>query len=824
MRVTQVDRALIRIALALVLGLAAHALAGVSHAAEKPLARYVAKADLVVYSEFLGLETHRDAWKRTSTYQLLNETTTSAMLRDLATQAIDSIITSVSNKPASGALTGAHVVAAVERLADKGFVLAVHSKSATTSPSMILVARGAGKGTDGHVASALLELISTSRPREKTTREDGRKITFVKAPSPNLSTWAWWVEEDDFIFTSPGTEAQVESVIATIEGKSPSAVDLPAIAELARKDDNFEPVFLSFSEVANLSATPPGLKDGIKRVDSRWGFIGPQVMSVTRIQAPAPRKGLLALMDQPTFILNDSLPVPPNSNDFVLISVDPGKLFDQVLAIVKERNPKNALAVPPMLAAANGALGVNLREELLGQIGPKMVFTVEPEMRPVSLTPYQSVVDWGAHPPKVTAVLEIRDTAKFARTLESIVAVINRRLKAEAPEAPEGSEVQLRPLKAPERGYVLDVPLGTFPLPNGFRPTMMLGERSLVIAISPREARKALKYADHPQPINKLLEKKPAKLLVYGVSDPRSYMPDVIANAPFLVQAYSMMGMTGPSGSGAISSLRLKLDADRFPAAEELVKFMSPGTVEVSVDDAGLTVTTRESFPTPNLVTAAPFAVGLLAPAVSAAREAAQRSQAMNNLKQQMLAMFNYESSMGTYPPVSIKDADDKPLLSWRVAILPFLDEEELYKEFHLDEPWDSPHNKTLLARMPAVYKSTHNQPADPNSTFYQVFTDKGALFDTKGKGTKIVDVADGTSSTIAIVEAAKAVPWTKPEDLPFDPEKDLPKFGGLGFSSGFHVALADGSVRFIQTTIDPKILKALITRAGGEVLADDSY
>ena len=66
--------------------------------------------------------------------------------------------------------------------------------------------------------------------------------------------------------------------------------------------------------------------------------------------------------------------------------------------------------------------------------------------------------------------------------------------------------------------------------------------------------------------------------------------------------------------------------------------------------------------------------------------------------------MHNYHDTYGTFPPAATTDGADKPLLSWRVAILPFLEQQPLYEQFHLDEPWDSPHNKTLIEQMPQVY------------------------------------------------------------------------------------------------------------------------
>jgi hypothetical protein len=205
------------------------------------------------------------------------------------------------------------------------------------------------------------------------------------------------------------------------------------------------------------------------------------------------------------------------------------------------------------------------------------------------------------------------------------------------------------------------------------------------------------------------------------------------------------------------------------------------------------------------------------------AREGRERVESANNLRQLTIAMHSYaDRNRSRFPTHALYSAAGKPLLSWRVLLLPYLDQEELYKQFHLDEPWDSEHNKKLLAKMPRVFAAPWTPPG-ASDTYYVGLAGRSAFFDGK-QGLRLpADFPDGTSNTIMLVEGSRAVPWTQPEDLPFDPDptKPLPKLGGH-FREGFNVGMCDGSVRFLRKTISDQTLRAAITRDGGEVLGPD--
>jgi hypothetical protein len=239
----------------------------------------------------------------------------------------------------------------------------------------------------------------------------------------------------------------------------------------------------------------------------------------------------------------------------------------------------------------------------------------------------------------------------------------------------------------------------------------------------------------------------------------------------------------------------------------------------------------------------------LLVPATQKVRGAPVRTQCINHLKQIGLAMLNYYDAHKQLPPAVVYDQDGKPLYSWRVLLLPYLEQDNLYKQFKLNESWDSPDNIRLLQQRPPVYAHPGAPNADPTLTFFQVFDGPAggkrprALFASKGSERipckdlfdpqqamslfqsapliKISDMVDGTAGTIMVAEAADGVPWTKPADLEFEPDRPLPKLGGHmpGVSL---VLLGDASVRTLTPAVSDQTLRAAILMDDGVPLGPD--
>lgn len=187
------------------------------------------------------------------------------------------------------------------------------------------------------------------------------------------------------------------------------------------------------------------------------------------------------------------------------------------------------------------------------------------------------------------------------------------------------------------------------------------------------------------------------------------------------------------------------------------------------------------------------------------------KAKCAGNLATLARIMHDYVLEKRSYPPAAIYSKDGKPLLSWRVALLERMDEEELFKEFKIDEPWDSAHNKKLIKKMPKLYALPGVETKEPGMTFFQVFTGKGTIFESK-EGLKLTDQLKGDGPNFMIVEAGEPVPWTQPNDLAYDPKIPLPKLGRLTDAGFFATFTVQGDrVQFIPRSTAEKELRSMI-------------
>jgi len=202
--------------------------------------------------------------------------------------------------------------------------------------------------------------------------------------------------------------------------------------------------------------------------------------------------------------------------------------------------------------------------------------------------------------------------------------------------------------------------------------------------------------------------------------------------------------------------------------------------------------------------------------------QAVASSQCSNNLKQIALALHNYHDVYGRFPPAVVTDKSGKPMHSWRVLILPFMDQQPLYKQYNLNEPWDSPNNRRVAQSIVSAYRCPDDD-GPPINTSYAMITGPNTLGGKPNEGVTMAEIRDGTSNTIAVVEVAgSGIGWTEPRDLPIEGlpmEIDGPP--GKSISSnhpgGANAAMADGAVRMLPNGMDAETLRRLLIRNDGK-------
>jgi prepilin-type processing-associated H-X9-DG protein len=448
-----------------------------------------------------------------------------------------------------------------------------------------------------------------------------------------------------------------------------------------------------------------------------------------------------------------------------------------------------------------------------------------------------------------TFSVQVRENAATAKAVERLVQSVNRELKSRSFGAAPGirrvgtatgvkttilpggsAALEFRRLPRHRLAYALDLPRGSLPPPfvTALRPTIVLEGDQLVIGASTAAAERALAGGPRWQPplaLVPVVRHLPADMVYLNVSDSRVTIPILSKILPILVQQINVeIGLAQQAIGKTPKDVSLRLDPGMIPPAEELSCLLFPSSTTVVVDGQGASLTHREPVPTATSPATVAAMIALVIPALRREREAARRDQCTMNLRRIAAAMHNYHSANNAFPGPAICDEKGNPLLSWRVAILPWLGEQGLYSKFKLVEPWDSPHNKALLKEMPPVYLCPSRTRFEAFTTNYRVVAGPGALFE-EDQDVAIADVTDGTSNTLMIIEAKEAVPWTKPESLPFDPKAAASRHGaGSPHAGGFNACFADGAVRFLKNTIDVKVFRALVTRNGGEAIGPEAF
>jgi thiol-disulfide isomerase/thioredoxin len=190
-------------------------------------------------------------------------------------------------------------------------------------------------------------------------------------------------------------------------------------------------------------------------------------------------------------------------------------------------------------------------------------------------------------------------------------------------------------------------------------------------------------------------------------------------------------------------------------------------------------------------------------------------SAGLENLRKIGIALHKYHSEHGYFPPAVLTGPDGHTPYSWRVAILPYLDlglgKKGLFEQYRQNEPWDSEANRRVLDQMPDVFRAP-SAPTGVHDASYFAVTGPTTMFIGK-EGVSIAEVSDRVGMTIMVVETKRAIPWTKPIDIPYDAHGPLPSFGGF-HDGGFNALVATGEAFFLAPPKNEEWLRSQLSKS----------
>jgi hypothetical protein len=639
----------------------------------------------------------------------------------------------------------------------------------------------------------LEELTKTLPPQFVKTREiNGIKFQSIKF-SPNFAV-VWGVKKNFFIAAMG--EGEMEALLKRAGGNPPKW-----LAKI-RRDLPVERVstvgFLNVKALLKIILPTAGPQvavtlealgiSNINSIATTTGLDQNNFVSKILVSLDGEPQGLMQFASIKPLSADDLASIPADATMALAVKINPAGVFDAYVAMAEKANPQAVTYMHRDIERMESQLGLKIGQDILAPLGDAATLYAKSNMGSV---------------PEMIFAVQIKDYQQAAKTQEKLVqqfqAVLEQAAKSGQP-VPKLTKDQI----AGKDSYLLQIPQ------PGFPPiSWCLTEKELIVSLSGFQVMQS--YLSRPTEFKSLAQSHDVAKLLTGEAGPTTVF---YWNTP---QTFNEVYPLLPMMAAALQPQGINLDLSILPPQNAISDHLTPLVSSVRQTKSGIEITERTPLPGLGITQLLPV-MAVLMPAWQASRGAAQGAASMNNMKQIMLAMHNYHDANKRFPPAYKADQDGKPLLSWRVLILPMMEYGALYDEFHKDEPWDSEHNKKLIARMPPEYRSP-NSNAGAGKTNYLTVRGENTMFPGK-QGVRIADITDGTAHTIAIVEASddKAVIWTKPDDFEIDNNNPLKGLVGL-HPSVFLAGFGDGSVHSLSVMIDPEVIKGLFSRNGGEAV-----
>lgn len=799
--------------------------------------------DTLLFVRWDGTTAHAGAFSETAAHEALYE----SGLMPLLEKAIQGIAS--QSGPAQGMLNGP-VGQAMEHIKNNGIRLSVALAAPQPNgppmplPYAVLVFPQAGQ-----FAEPLGQLIRRNGHIETDSQEiDGRRITsFIVPDTPGVEV-GWWVEGEHLMIA--GGMNALPTAVAVASGDLPNITANPLWEEFGPESAGFDMTGLSWLDLGKLRdaygpmpvplpmpgpdgrpltvndiAKVAGL-DNVGAAISQSGYKGKALWSESVFQIDGEKRGLMALGDHEPMTFDQLPPLPADTTAFAATSFSLSKFYSDLLTIVND-----AAKLGPPEAGQQVQQGIQAVPQIIGFDPKADLFDALGNVTACYLDSSQDFFGIGG----IAFVSAVKDAEKLKRTLDQIL------LMAEAAADGEFSVV---------RSEKLGRQIISFEVEGVEFGGLVIDEEWAILGLMPQTAEAALLRIDgkldHFVPSDELqvaLATMPKEFTSLAVSNPRRIYRALMGYAPLL---FSGAQAAMRNSRAFPQDFELPVALADVPPSEIVVRPLFPNVMVGESTDKGFKWTTRSSLPSlpfggdvggVGSVGTIGVMTALLLPAVQQARTAARRSQSKNNMKQLMLALHNYHDTYRHFPAGTIEESAEEPddRLSWLVSILPFIEQAALYDQIDRENAWDSDANSDWTDLAIQVL----NNPGEPNGggreTHYigmagigedaaklDVGNARAGVFGYDRK-TRLRDITDGTSNTIAIMEASDDFgPWAKGgratiRGLTEEPYINGPDGIGGPYQGGAHAGLADGSVRFISENIDPEVLKALVTISGGE-------
>ena len=807
---------------------------------EGPAAETLLPAGAVAYVGWDGSDAHQEAWQSTAAYQSLYETGLADVVRKLLVFLVQQ----------SGADTG-DVMPLMDQISRKGVSLAVSIPEAGPPLPQAVVVIHDGQQLHSIVDGFLKRAIAGDLNVERRNL-GSRTVSSVLVPNSPGIEFAWWIEGAHLVLA--GGIDVVNQTVEVAEGRSANVTTSPLWSPSHEVHPDRVASLVSWLDFAELREAygampvpnpnrdaPPLTVAGILNATGlgslgplvyRSGYAGPAMWSEMTLAAPEPRTGLLTPWGYDSIALEELPPMPSGVTGFYARTLDWSKMHDETLSLLRSiaqlGPPEASSHLERAIAEVNSALKIDLRQDLFDPLGD--VFCVYADQ-------LQGFMGFGA-----VAAIKVDDAVRLRTTLTNLLL----RLSAES-----RGQVMIRAV--PKNGRELTV-LQFADVP--FAPAVCVDEDWLVVGLTTQAVESFLLRKDgkiprwEPTPEHADgLKQIDDDFTSISITDPRETVKSLLGTAPMLMtfvgfgmSQQARMGRPGPT---------LPFNVDDVPPTELVTAPLFPNVSVCTADDAGIRWRSRTSIPSIPLTTSfgggsgvavTGTLVALLLPAVQQARVAARRTQSRNNLHSIGIAMHNYHDVHNMFPPGTHPNdvLDVEKRFSWMAEILPFVDQSALFDRLDMDRAWNDDKNKAMTNSQIMTYMNPNEPPGpNPGVTQYVGLAGVGEDAPTLPAGhkragvfgydrvTRIRDIRDGTSNTVAVSEASGAdARWAAGgkqtiRALTKKPYINGPDGLGGSFPGGSFMLFCDGSVKFISESIDPALMESLSTVAGEERIPD---